>query len=97
MKPSIQILPHELADLIGYRHPDCLALTAEMHSIRCYTVTVLDSDYRHYVWRANQNVLGGWSLAPVDVPEDTYGTPAGDRLDLGWAKAPQQARGTPPM
>lgn len=69
-RPSILLLPDELERLIDYRHPDALAVSADIHSHRCYTVTVLDLDYRYYTWRANLAVDGHWTLAPVYVPED---------------------------
>jgi hypothetical protein len=43
-----------------------------MHSERCWTVTVLDLNYRYQIWRANQSIVGAWTLAPVEVTEDTY-------------------------
>lgn len=61
-----------LDDLVSYRYPDALDVEYMFHSGRCYTVTVLDLDYRYQVWRAHVSLDGRWSLAPVDVTEDTY-------------------------
>jgi len=69
-------LPAPLEALIDYRHPDALAVDSVMHSTRCYTLVVMDVDYRHYTWRANLSVDDRWSLAPVSVPVHD------DQLDL---------------
>lgn len=70
MDPSISRAPLLLDQVVDYRHPDALMVDFERHSDLCYTISVIDSDYSTSIWRANMNVYGGWTLAPVDVSPD---------------------------
>lgn len=56
---------------MDYRFPYCLDVDFVRHSDECYTVVVMDWDYKHYTFRLHLSVDGRWSLAPLSGFEDT--------------------------
>lgn len=64
--------PQDLDQLVGYRYPDALWIDYRRHSSKCWTVIVLDLDYRYQVWRGNLSVDHRWTLSPIDVTLDTW-------------------------
>lgn len=59
------LLPPGPQATVDYRFPNHLDAEYVRHSDYCYTVTVMDLDYRHYTFRLNLSVDGRWSLAPL--------------------------------
>lgn len=50
-------------------YPDYLGMTADRVSEYCYTIIVLDCDFKYKTWMANLSDDDRWTLSPVDVPE----------------------------
>lgn len=63
-------LPRALDDLIDYRFPDALDLDFVRHSDRCYTIVLMDLDYKHYTFRMTLSLDQRWSLVPISGFED---------------------------
>lgn len=79
-------LPRQADDLVSYRFPDALDLEAVRHSDECFTVTLMDLDYKHYTFRLNLSFDQRWTLAPI------AGFQYGDPLTLaegddGWSRS----------
>ena len=62
------ILPRKLDELTAWHWPDALWITYERHSDTCYTLNVLDVDYKYTVWRASLSLDHRWTLSPVAGP-----------------------------
>jgi len=65
MIQDLIVLPQAADDLIDYRFPDALDIVVVRHSDLCYTVALMDLDYKHYTFRLNLSVDGRWTLAPL--------------------------------
>lgn len=78
-------VPLLLDETVDYRHPDALLVGYTMHSQHCYTVEVVDSDYRCYIWRAHLSLDLRWTLSPVDHATYTAGS-GSEGLDAGWTR-----------
>jgi hypothetical protein len=68
------LLPTQLEELIDYRWPDSLWVSAEKHSETCYTIWVLDIDYSYNEARATFSLAERWTLSPVRGPWHTAET-----------------------
>lgn len=84
----IKDLPEGAQEVVDYRFPDHLDIVGVRHSDRCWTVDVMDLDYKHYTFRLNLSVDGRWTLAPI------AGFRYGDGLTLqegddGWQRSQQ--------
>jgi hypothetical protein len=61
-------LPEALDELLDYRWPDALWISAERHSPISYTLWILDLDYSYTVWRACLSLDDRWTVSPVAGP-----------------------------
>ena len=87
----IRALPYEASQLIEYRFPDYLDVEGVRHSDECYTMVLLDLDYKYYTFRLNLSLDGRWTLAPLSGFEDDY--PANqqqleDKWEIGGKQRP---------
>ena len=61
----IKALPAEADDLITYAFPNALDLDFVRHSDQCYTIVLMDYDYKHYTFRLHLSLDERWTLAPI--------------------------------
>jgi hypothetical protein len=79
----IEDLEQGAQEIVDYRFPDHLDIVGVRHSDKCWTIDVLDLDYRHYTFRLNLSDDDRWTIAPI------AGFQYGEGLDLlgkddGW-------------
>lgn len=61
----ITSFPEMLQRTIETRWPDYLDIDAVFHSEHCYTIVLLDLDYKYYTFRVNLSLDGRWTVIPL--------------------------------
>ena len=65
-KQVIKLVDERLDELVGWAFPDALWVDYHRHDYDCYTVFILDLDYRYTGWRAHLGLDQRWTLSPAD-------------------------------
>lgn len=65
LKPTIQMLPDEVEELLEVAFPDYLGYESVRHGEGFYTVTLLTLQYSYKTFRMLKGDSGRWTLVPI--------------------------------
>lgn len=81
-------LPAEAEATLAARWPHILGLDFVKHSDECYSVVLLDVDYKHYTFNLSLSLDGRWTVVPIAG----FHYAAEGQLDVedfGWQVSPE--------